>query len=57
MDEYDPKKHVALMLDEWGTWWDEEPGTIPGHLYQQNTLRDASLPLLASTSSTNTPTV
>ena len=41
MDEYDPKKHVALMLDEWGTWWDEEPGTIPGHLYQQNTLRDA----------------
>lgn len=45
------------MLDEWGTWWDEEPGTIPGHLYQQNTLRDASLPLLASTSSTNTPTV
>ena len=41
MDEYDPKKRVALMLDEWGTWWDEEPGTIPGHLYQQNTLRDA----------------
>ena len=29
------------MLDEWGTWWDEEPGTIQGHLYQQNTLRDA----------------
>ena len=29
------------MVDEWGTWWDEEPGTIKGHLYQQNTLRDA----------------
>lgn len=41
MDEYDPQKNVALMLDEWGTWWDTEPGTNPGHLYQQNTLRDA----------------
>jgi len=41
MDKYDPKKRVGLMLDEWGTWWDEEPGTINGHLYQQNTMRDA----------------
>lgn len=41
MDEADPQGHVALLLDEWGTWWDEEPGTIPGHLFQQNTLRDA----------------
>lgn len=41
MDQYDKNKRVALMLDEWGTWWDEEPGTIRGHLYQQNTLRDA----------------
>jgi alpha-N-arabinofuranosidase len=41
MDQYDPEKKVALLLDEWGTWWDVEPGTIPGHLYQQNTLRDA----------------
>jgi alpha-N-arabinofuranosidase len=41
MDKYDPKKQVALLLDEWGTWWDEEPGTVSGHLYQQNTLRDA----------------
>ena len=30
-----------LIVDEWGTWWDEEPGTVPGHLYQQNTMRDA----------------
>ena len=29
------------MVDEWGTWWDEEPGTIKGHLYQQNCLREA----------------
>jgi alpha-N-arabinofuranosidase len=41
MDKYDPDKKVALLLDEWGTWWDEEPGTVSGHLYQQNTLRDA----------------
>ena len=41
MDKYDPKKQIGLMVDEWGTWWDEEPGTVRGHLYQQNTLRDA----------------
>ena len=41
MDRYDPRKQIALILDEWGTWWDEEPGTVSGHLYQQNSLRDA----------------
>lgn len=41
MDKYDPKKNIALMVDEWGTWWDVEPGTNAGHLYQQNTMRDA----------------
>ncbi|MBY8827971.1 alpha-L-arabinofuranosidase C-terminal domain-containing protein [Hephaestia mangrovi] len=41
MDKYDPKKRVALLVDEWGTWYDVEPGTNPGFLYQQNTLRDA----------------
>ena len=41
MDEKDPKNEVGLLVDEWGTWWDEEPGTISGHLYQQNALRDA----------------
>jgi alpha-L-arabinofuranosidase len=40
MDKYDPRKRVALALDEWGTWWDVEPGTNPGFLFQQNTLRD-----------------
>ena len=41
MDEYDPRNHVKLLVDEWGTWWDEEPGSVRGHLYQQNTMRDA----------------
>jgi alpha-N-arabinofuranosidase len=41
MDEFDPKCNVALIVDEWGTWYDVEPGTNPGFLYQQNTLRDA----------------
>jgi alpha-N-arabinofuranosidase len=41
MDKYDPKKRVWLGVDEWGTWYDVEPGTNPGFLYQQNSLRDA----------------
>ncbi|TDU87186.1 alpha-N-arabinofuranosidase [Kribbella voronezhensis] len=41
MDAYDPKRKIGLVLDEWGTWWDVEPGTNPGFLYQQNALRDA----------------
>jgi alpha-N-arabinofuranosidase len=41
MDEFDPKRKVGLIVDEWGTWFDVEPGTNPGFLYQQNTLRDA----------------
>lgn len=41
MDKYDPKKRVGLMVDEWGTWYDSEPGKDLGALYQQNTLRDA----------------
>ena len=47
MSVYDPKKRVALLVDEWGTWWDEEPGTTPGHLYQQNTMRDAMVAALS----------
>lgn len=43
MDRHDPQKKVAMVVDEWGTWWDVEPGTNPGFLYQQNTLRDALL--------------
>jgi alpha-N-arabinofuranosidase len=41
MDAYDPGRSVGLVLDEWGTWYDVEPGTNPGFLFQQNTLRDA----------------
>jgi alpha-N-arabinofuranosidase len=41
MDRYDPMKRVALVPDDWGTWYNVEPGTNPGFLYQQNTLRDA----------------
>jgi len=41
MDQYDPDRKVGLVVDEWGTWYDVEPGTNPAFLYQQNTLRDA----------------
>lgn len=41
MDRYDPEKKVGMIFDEWGTWYQVEPGTNPGFLYQQNTLRDA----------------
>jgi alpha-L-arabinofuranosidase len=41
MDTYDPDRRVALIVDEWGCWHQVEPGTNPGFLYQQNTIRDA----------------
>ena len=41
MDKYDKEHKVGLIVDEWGTWFDVEPGTNPGFLYQQNTMRDA----------------
>ncbi|MCI2050034.1 MAG: alpha-N-arabinofuranosidase [Lachnospiraceae bacterium] len=41
MDRYDPQKSLGLIVDEWGTWFAVEPGTNPGFLYQQNTMRDA----------------
>lgn len=40
MDKYDPKKAVALVVDEWGVWLKPTPGTEPMHLKQQNSLRD-----------------
>jgi alpha-N-arabinofuranosidase len=43
MDKYDPSKKIALVVDEWGGWYDVEPGTNPGFLYQQNTMRDAMI--------------
>ena len=41
MDRWDPEHRVGLVVDEWGTWYDVEPGTEPAFLYQQNTMRDA----------------
>jgi alpha-N-arabinofuranosidase len=46
MDKYDPQKMVALVVDEWGTWYAPLPGTNPGFLVQQNSLRDAILAAL-----------
>lgn len=46
MDKYDPKKRIMLAVDEWGAWYQQDPGTHPGFLRQQNTLRDA---MIAST--------
>jgi alpha-N-arabinofuranosidase len=41
MDKYDPEKKIPLAVDEWGTWYQSTPGSHPGFLEQQNTLRDA----------------
>jgi alpha-N-arabinofuranosidase len=41
MNKYDPQKRVGLIVDEWGTWYDSEPGKDLGILYQQNSMRDA----------------
>jgi len=41
MDQYDPDKKIGLLVDEWGTWYNQEPGSFPGFLYQQNSIRDA----------------
>jgi len=43
MDKYDPQKKTALVVDEWGGWYEAEPGTNPSFLFQQNTMRDAVL--------------
>jgi alpha-N-arabinofuranosidase len=46
MDKYDPQKKVALVVDEWGAWYAPSPGSNPGFLVQQNSLRDAILAAL-----------
>jgi alpha-N-arabinofuranosidase len=43
MDKYDPRKKVAMAVDEWGGWYDVEPGTNGAFLFQQNTMRDAMI--------------
>ncbi len=46
MDKYDPDKKVALIVDEWGGWYAPLPGSNPGFLVQQNSMRDAVLAAL-----------
>lgn len=41
LSEYDPEKRMWLLVDEWGNWFPNEPGTNPEFLYQQNSMRDA----------------
>ena len=41
MDKYDPDKKVAMVVDEWGTWYKAMAGTNKRFLHQQNTIRDA----------------
>ena len=46
MDEYDPEKKIALVVDEWGAWLVPTPGTDPSFLEQQNSQRDAIIAAL-----------
>ena len=46
MDRYDPQKKIALVVDEWGSWYAPLPGSNPGFLVQQNSMRDAILAAL-----------
>ena len=46
MDKYDPQKKIALVVDEWGSWYAPSPGSNPGFLVQQNSIRDAVLAAL-----------
>ena len=39
LDKNDPEKKIGLMIDEWGTWYDEAGARSA--LFQQNSLRDA----------------
>jgi alpha-N-arabinofuranosidase len=41
MDRFDPGRRIGLIVDEWGNWYEVEPGTNRSFLYQQNSLRDA----------------
>jgi alpha-N-arabinofuranosidase len=46
MDKYDSQKKIALIVDEWGSWYAPLPGSNPGFLVQQNSIRDAILAAL-----------
>ena len=47
MDRFDPERRVGMIVDEWGCWHNVEPGTNPGFLFQQNTMRDAMVAALS----------
>jgi alpha-N-arabinofuranosidase len=46
MEKYDPEKKIALVVDEWGSWYAPLPGSPEGFLVQQNSQRDAILAAL-----------
>ena len=46
MDKYDPAKKLMIAVDEWGAWLAPTPGSNPGFLQQQNSLRDGILAAL-----------
>ena len=54
MDAYDPDATIGLVCDEWGTWWDVEPGTTPGSCTSRTPCATPSSPACTSTSSTPT---
>lgn len=43
LDKNNPEGNIGIYLDEWGIWTDPEVGSVPGFLYQQNSIRDAIL--------------
>lgn len=43
MNKYDPDYKVALLVDEWGSWYETDDAAKNGVLYQQNTMRDAMI--------------
>jgi alpha-N-arabinofuranosidase len=46
MDQYDPEKKIALVVDEWGAWLAATPGSPEGFSEQQNSQRDALIAAL-----------
>ena len=46
LDRNDPARKIGFYFDEWGSWYDPDPGSNPGFLVQRNTLRDALLAAL-----------
>jgi alpha-N-arabinofuranosidase len=41
LDKTDPEKKIGMMIDEWGTWYDDADKGARSALFQQNSLRDA----------------